>query len=65
MTPESWHWRTRDETLSVWPQLAARLDLPTDTGALVQSVVDGSPAEKAGIRAGPDTISFQGQSDIA
>ena len=53
------------ETLSIWPQLAERLDLPVDTGALVQSVVDGSPAEKAGIRAGVDKISFQGQSDIA
>jgi S1-C subfamily serine protease len=53
------------ETLSVWPQLAVRLELPVDTGALVQSVVDGSPAEKAGIRAGVDKISFQGQSDIA
>jgi S1-C subfamily serine protease len=53
------------ETLSIWPQLAGRLNLPTDTGALVQSVVDGSPAEKAGLRAGVDKITFQGQSDIA
>ena len=28
-------------------------------------MVDGSPAEKAGIRAGDDKITFQGQSDIA
>jgi S1-C subfamily serine protease len=53
------------ETLSVWPQLAEHLNLPVDTGALVQSVVDGSPAKKADIRAGVDKISFQGQSDIA
>ncbi len=34
------------------PALAARFDLPVDTGALVISVVGGSPADKAGIRAG-------------
>jgi S1-C subfamily serine protease len=52
------------ETLTIWPQLAERLDLRADTGALVQDVVDGSPADHAGIRAGDDTISFQGQSNI-
>jgi S1-C subfamily serine protease len=31
----------------------------------VQRVVDGSPAEDAGIKAGSDQISFQGQSRIA
>jgi S1-C subfamily serine protease len=53
------------ETLTVWPQLAERLGLDVDTGALVQDVVDGSPAEDAEIEAGDDTISFQGQTDIA
>jgi S1-C subfamily serine protease len=53
------------ETLTVWPQLADRLDLGVKTGALVQKVVDGSPAEDAGIEAGDDEISFQGQSQIA
>jgi S1-C subfamily serine protease len=53
------------ETLTIWPQLADRLDLHVDTGALVQDVVDGSPAEDAGIEAGGDEISFQGQSRIA
>jgi S1-C subfamily serine protease len=53
------------ETLTIWPQLADRLDLGADTGALVQEVVDGSPAEDAGIEAGGDEISFQGQSRIA
>ena len=52
------------ETLTIWPQLAARLDLGVETGALVQDVVDGSPAEEAGIEAGDDEISFQGQTDI-
>src|SRR5215218_1079001 len=32
--------------------LAKRLDLPVDKGALVQTVTDGSPADKAGLRAG-------------
>jgi S1-C subfamily serine protease len=52
------------ESLTIWPQLAARLGLDVDTGALVQEVVDGSPAEHAGIQAGEDEISFQGQSQI-
>ncbi len=52
------------ETLTVWPQLAERLDLGVETGALVQEVVDGSPAD-AGIEAGGDEISFQGQTEIA
>ena len=53
------------ETLTIWPQLAERLGLDVDTGALVQDVVDGSPAEDAGIKAGDDTITFQGQTNIA
>jgi S1-C subfamily serine protease len=53
------------ETLTIWPQLAERLNLDVDTGALVQDVVDDSPAEDAGIEAGDDQISFQGQSRIA
>ena len=49
----------------LYPQLAARLDLAVETGALVQDVVDGSPADDAGLEAGDDEISFQGQTDIA
>jgi S1-C subfamily serine protease len=52
------------ESLTIWPQLAERLGLGVKTGALVQEVVDGSPAERAGIEAGDDEISFQGQSQI-
>jgi S1-C subfamily serine protease len=52
------------ETLTIWPQLAERLGLHVKTGALVQDVVDGSPAEKADIQRGDDTMSFQGQTDI-
>jgi S1-C subfamily serine protease len=53
------------ETLTIWPQLAERLDLDVDTGALVQEVVDDSPADEAGLEAGDDQISFQGQTEIA
>ncbi len=53
------------ETLTIWPQLAERLDLEVDTGALVQQVVDGSPADEAGLQAGDDEITFQGQTEIA
>ncbi|HET8820170.1 MAG TPA: trypsin-like peptidase domain-containing protein [Thermoleophilaceae bacterium] len=53
------------ETLTIWPQLAERMDLDADTGALVQQVVDGSPADEAGLEAGSDEINFQGQTEIA
>jgi S1-C subfamily serine protease len=53
------------ESLTIWPQLAERIGLDVDTGALVQDVVDGSPAEWAGLEAGDDSISFQGQTNIA
>jgi S1-C subfamily serine protease len=53
------------ETLTIWPQLAERLDIDVDTGALVQDVVDGSPAAQAGIEPGDDQIEFQGQRAIA
>ena len=32
------------ETLTIWPQLADRIDVDVDTGALVQNIVDDSPA---------------------
>jgi S1-C subfamily serine protease len=45
--------------------LAQRLDIGAKSGALVQKVEAGSPARDAGLEAGDDTISFQGQPDIA
>jgi S1-C subfamily serine protease len=53
------------ETLTIWPQLADRLELDATTGALVQEVVEDSPAKDAGLQAGEDQITFQGQTEIA
>ncbi len=47
-------------TTELYPQLAARLGLDVDTGALVREVVQGGPADEAGLEAGDDTIRFQG-----
>jgi S1-C subfamily serine protease len=45
----------------VTSQLADVLNLPVKDGALVQSVVKGSPAADAGIHGGSATVSFAGQ----
>ena len=47
-------------TQSLYPQLADRLGLESETGALVTEVRDGSPAEDAGVEAGKQEIQFQG-----
>ncbi len=44
---------------SLYPQLAHKLDLPVEDGALVADVVDGGPADKAGIKGGGKEIRFQ------
>jgi S1-C subfamily serine protease len=36
-------------------------DLPKETGALVQSVEDGSPAKRAGLRDGDIIVALEGQ----
>jgi S1-C subfamily serine protease len=46
-------------TLSLWPQLADRLGLDVENGALVQEIEPGSPAEDAELRTGSDEIEFQ------
>ena len=51
-------------TVDLYPQLAERLNLEVEHGALVATVVEGSPADEAGLEAGGKTISFQGQPDI-
>jgi S1-C subfamily serine protease len=47
------------QTLSLWPQLAERLDLDVDDGALIQDIETDSPAEQAGLKEGDDEIGFQ------
>ena len=51
-------------TQRLYPQLADHLGLDVEEGALVIEIVDGGPADDAGIRAGRDKTSFQGQEDI-
>jgi S1-C subfamily serine protease len=43
----------------LYPQLARKLGLPVSDGALVAEVVDGGPADKAGIKGGSKEIRFQ------
>ena len=45
---------------NVTPELRDGLDLPSVNGALIQSVVEDSPAEKAGLEDGDVVISFNG-----
>jgi S1-C subfamily serine protease len=42
------------ETVSIYPQLRERFDLPVGKGAWVQNVVDDGPADDAGVRGGSD-----------
>jgi S1-C subfamily serine protease len=46
-------------TVAVYPQLARRFELGTNTGAWVQEVVDDGPGDKAGLRAGEGEQRFQ------
>jgi 2-alkenal reductase len=46
-------------TQGVYPQLAAHFDLGTKTGAWVQVVVPGGPADAAGVKAGSRRERFQ------
>jgi S1-C subfamily serine protease len=48
-------------TEPLYPQLADRLGLPTDNGAIVAKVIPGGPADQAGLQAANQTIHFQGQ----
>ncbi|MBJ7520344.1 MAG: trypsin-like peptidase domain-containing protein [Solirubrobacteraceae bacterium] len=47
------------ETAPVYPQLSKRFELGTDTGAWVQAVNDGGPADDGGLRGGDDRARFQ------
>ena len=46
---------------SLYPQLAERLGLPIDHGAIVAQVVAGGPADKAGLKAGEDDAALPGR----
>jgi serine protease DegQ len=43
------------------PQIAERLDVPVDEGVLIQAIVRGSPAERAGLQPGDVIVEFEGQ----
>jgi S1-C subfamily serine protease len=45
----------------LYPQLAQKLGIDTDFGALVAEVVPGGPAAKAGLQGGDEEIVFQAQ----
>ena len=47
-------------TQDVTPTIAKRFDLGAKRGALIQSVVEGAPAERAGLRGGGDREVFNG-----
>jgi S1-C subfamily serine protease len=42
------------ETVSIYPQLRERFDLPVGEGAWVQDVIEDGPADKAGVRGGSE-----------
>ena len=45
---------------SITSLLAEELDLPVEQGVLVQTVVEGGPADKAGLRGGNRQVRFEG-----
>ena len=51
-------------TKRVYPQLARRFKLPVTYGAWVQAVVEGGPADRAGLRAGQEERRFQAEGYI-
>jgi serine protease Do len=49
--------------ISLTPEVAQAMNLPSDQrGALVQSVTQGSPADQAGLKAGQNQMTIDGQS---
>jgi 2-alkenal reductase len=51
-------------SIPLYPQLAARLGLPTTQGALIDQVDGGGPADKAGLRGARSHTTFQGESNV-
>jgi S1-C subfamily serine protease len=48
-------------TQDLYPQLAERLDIDVDSGALVSEVIPDGPADDAALEGATDRIEFQGQ----
>ena len=48
-------------TQPLYPQLADRLDIDADTGALIAEVTEGGPADDAGLQGSDQKVRFQGQ----
>jgi S1-C subfamily serine protease len=48
-------------TQDLYPQLADRLGIDADSGALISRVIPDGPADDAGIQGGDETIDFQGR----
>jgi S1-C subfamily serine protease len=46
---------------TITPELAKALNLPVEEGVIVQTVVKGGPADKAGLEAGETTATINGQ----
>jgi S1-C subfamily serine protease len=51
-------------TQDLYPQLARRLGIEAENGALVVSVESGGPADDAGLEPGDERITFEGQEDV-
>jgi S1-C subfamily serine protease len=45
---------------ALYPQLAEKLGLDTDSGGLIAEVVPGGPADEAGLKGGDEKLTFQG-----
>jgi S1-C subfamily serine protease len=45
---------------ALYPQLADKLEVDADYGGLIAEVVEGGPAEEAGLEGGDDRLRFQG-----
>jgi serine protease Do len=47
---------------AITPDMQEFLELPTDAGSLVQSVIEGLPADRAGVRRGDVIVAVDGES---
>lgn len=47
-------------TQALYPQLAEKLGIDAERGAILAEVIDGGPAERAGLRGAEEEVNFQG-----